>query len=356
MSTQLYPLTVKSIKKETPDCVSVSFDIPQELTSIFGYKPGQYLALETEINGEKVRRSYSLCSSPYEAQWQVAIKEIPEGKFSTFANQVLKEGDTLDVLPPSGTFCIDIDASQKKNHVAFGAGSGITPILSMIRSVLEKEPESTFTLFYGNKSFEYIIFREEIENLKNIYMDRLTVHHVLSREKLGSPLFYGRIDGEKCREYNKLLFDVETVDAYYLCGPAAMIFDVKDTLIELGAAEKSIHFELFNTDGIAKKEVVEEAFDPNQHSKVTVELDGDSTEITLDYGGLNILDAAIENGIDLPYACKGGVCSTCKAKVKKGEVTMDINYALEPDELKAGYVLTCQAHPRTPETVVSFDE
>lgn len=209
MSTQLYPLRVSRITKETPDCVSVSFEVPKDMVGVFGYKPGQYLALEAMIEGEKVRRSYSLCSSPYNSDWQVAIKEIPDGKFSTYANNVLKEGDIVDVLPPSGQFVLDINPTHRKTYVAFAAGSGITPVLSMIKSVLDQEPLSTFTLFYGNRSFDYIIFREEIENLKNLYMNRLTVHHVLSREKLGSPLFYGRIDGEKCTEYNNLLFDAK---------------------------------------------------------------------------------------------------------------------------------------------------
>lgn len=359
MSTNFYSLSVKEVKKETPDTVSVLFEVPVKDQEAFSFAPGQYLVMEQEIHGEAVRRSYSICSSPLDDEWRVAIKEIPEGKFSTFANQDLKEGDRLQVMPPMGNFKIDLDTVASKNYVAFAAGSGITPILSMIKAVLAKEPNSTFTLFYGNKSFDYIIFREELEALKNTYLDRFSVHHIFSREKLGSPLFYGRIDGDKCVQFSKALFSVEETDGYYLCGPAAMIFSVKDALVSLGVEESDVHFELFNTDGVVKESTSQDRgadYDPASQSLVTIVLDDDNTEIPINYGGENILDAAINHGVDLPFACKGGVCSTCKAKVKEGDVEMMINYALEPDELAAGYVLTCQSHPRSPKVVVSFDE
>lgn len=358
MST-MHRIAVKKIVKETTDCVSVSFDIPAVLKSSFDYQPGQYLALETTIDGEKVRRSYSLCSAPHEGEWKVAIKEVASGKFSTYANRSLKEGDLVDVMPPMGNFALQTDIDAERHYIAFAAGSGITPVLSMIKEVLKVEPKSRFTLFYGNKNFDSIIFREEIEALKNKYLDRLSVHHILSKEKLGSPLFYGRIDAEKCGKFAKVFFDPSAVYGYYLCGPAQMIFGVKDQLIDNGVSSDRIHFELFNTDGLTDKKAPiadAEVYDTSAESKVTIILDGESFDMPLAYDGSSILDAALAAGADLPYACKGGVCSTCKAHVKKGEVIMDINYALEPDEVERGFILTCQAHPRTESVVVDFDE
>lgn len=354
----LHKIKVKKVIKETADCVSVSFDISKDLQPKFQYKSGQYLALETEINGEKVRRSYSLCSAPYENEWKVAIKKVEGGKFSTFANEELENNDELSVMVPAGGFALTPDKEAANHYVAYGAGSGITPILSMIKTVMHDEPKSRFTLFYGNRNFDSIIFREEIEGLKNIYLDRLSVHHILSKEKLGSPLFFGRIDAQKCEKFGKVFYDPAEVKGYYLCGPAQMIFGVKDQLIAQGVDSSKIHFELFNTSDIpvTEKKEAEVTFDSDAESKVTIILDGESFDMPLEYGGASILDAALVAGADLPYACKGGVCSTCKAQITKGEATMDINYALEPDEVENGFILTCQAHPRTSEVTVNFDE
>lgn len=355
----MHRIAVKKIVKETIDCVSVSFDIPAVLKKSFEYQPGQYLALEATINGEKVRRSYSLCSAPHEGEWKVAIKEVPSGKFSNYANRSLKEGDLIDVMSPMGNFALQTDIDAERQYIAFAAGSGITPVLSMIKEVLKVEPKSRFTLFYGNKNFDSIIFREEIEALKNKYLNRLSVHHILSKEKLGSPLFYGRIDAEKCGKFAKVFFDPSAVYGYYLCGPAEMIFGVKDQLITSGVPSDRIHFELFNTDGLQKTTaptVDDRIYNTSDESKVTIILDAESFDMPLAYDGASILDAALAAGADLPYACKGGVCSTCKAQVKKGEVIMDINYALEPEEVEQGFILTCQAHPRTESVVVDFDE
>lgn len=360
MSKGFYNVTVSSVIKETEDCVSVTIDVPQNLQEDFSFIPGQYLTFETSINGEKVRRSYSLCSAPHQKIWKVAIKKVPQGKFSTYANDILKSGDKIDVMPPVGNFKILTKKDNSKDYVAFAAGSGITPILSMISSVMHEEPQSTFTLFYGSRNSESIIFREALDNLKDTYMDRLSIHHILSKENVGSSLFYGRINQEKCNAFSKTFFDAASVAGYYLCGPAPMIFEIKDTLLACGVEENKIHFELFSTEDIPIKKIVEdvkkEDFDPTVESKVTIILDEDEMELGLSFGGLSILDAALKAGADLPYACKGGVCSTCKAKVIKGEVSMDLNYALEPDELENGFVLTCQSHPRTPEVTVDFDE
>ncbi|MDF1695211.1 MAG: phenylacetate-CoA oxygenase/reductase subunit PaaK [Saprospiraceae bacterium] len=357
MSTKFYNLQVEDVHSETEDSVVVSFSVPTELQSEFQYTPGQYLTLETEIGGEDVRRSYSLCSAPHEKEWKVAIKQVTDGKFSTFANQKLKAGDQVNVMAPTGNFKLVTHAENQNHYVAFAAGSGITPIMSMIKSVLNEEANSTFTLFYGNRQLDSIIFREELEALKNQFLNRLSLHHILSKEKLGSPLFFGRIDGEKCKKFGAVFFDPAKVHSFYLCGPSQMIFAIQDELKNLGVDGSKIHFELFTTSDIKIEKKEEEAsFDPSTESKVTIILDEESFDMPLKYGGLSVLDAALAAGADLPYACKGGVCSTCKAKIMEGEVVMDLNYALEPDELEKGYVLTCQSHPRTAEVTVNFDE
>jgi ring-1,2-phenylacetyl-CoA epoxidase subunit PaaE len=356
--TNMHELTIREVRRETADAVSLLVDVPEDLRQDFKYEAGQYLTLETLINGEAVRRSYSLCSAPSDNTWRVAIKEVPGGKFSTHANRHLSAGDTLQVMAPTGNFRLADGDSQ--HFVGFAAGSGITPVLSMIRETMQLHEDSTFTLFYGNKGVDSIIFRDELEDLKNNYMGRLAVHHILSREKIGTPLFYGRIDGDKCSAFNGRLFNADKTDAYYLCGPAQMIFDVKDALEHLGVPTTKIKFELFSTDGLPAKAMPtskeQVSINPKTQSVVTIVLDGNSSTMPLAYGGDNILDAALAGGADLPFACKGGVCSTCKAKVTKGEVEMDINYALEPDEVAAGFVLTCQAHPRTEEVTVDFDD
>lgn len=357
MSRKLHDLNVKSVHRETEDSVVVSFDIPNELREEFTFIPGQYLTLETSINGEDVRRSYSLCSAPYEDEWKVAIKRVEGGKFSTYANTELKAGDNLRVLGPDGNFKLETSGDNQNHYVAFAAGSGITPILSMIKSVLKEEPNSKFSLFFGNRNFDTIIFREELEDLKSSYLDRFSVHHILSKEKLGSPLFFGRIDAQKCSRYCSVFFDPKDVAGFFLCGPSKMIFDIRDELNRLGVEASKIHFELFNTDDIKiEKKEEQKLYDPSLESKVTIILDEESFDMPLAYGGLSVLDAALAAGADLPYACKGGVCSTCKAKIIEGEVEMDLNYALEPDEVENGFVLTCQSHPRTSTLTVNFDE
>lgn len=353
----MHPIKVKEVNRETEDCVSVTFDIPSDLRKDFVYVPGQYLTLETLIEGEKVRRSYSLCSAPSEGEWKVAIKQVPSGKFSTYANRQLKSGDELSVMNPMGNFQLHIHEDDEHHYVAFAAGSGITPVISMMKEVMYKEPNSRFTLFYGNRNTDAVIFREEIEGLKNKYLDRLSVHYVLSQERLMSDIYYGRINADKCRKYAAAFFDPKTVHSYYLCGPSEMIFTVRDTLEELRVDLDRIHFELFTTDDIPKTQQsapIKEV-DRGKQSAVKVTLDGISFDFDLPYDGDNVLDAALSYGADLPYACKGGVCCTCKAKLVSGEVAMDVNYSLEPDEMEAGYILTCQAHPRSESIEVNFD-
>ncbi|WP_421751299.1 1,2-phenylacetyl-CoA epoxidase subunit PaaE [Croceimicrobium sp.] len=355
----LHDLTVLDICRETPDCVSVAFEVPAELSEAYHFKPGQYLTLEAQIDGEAVRRSYSLCSSPFDGELRVAIKEVEGGKFSTWANQKLTVGTPMRVMTPEGNFTANIDPREKHNYVGFAAGSGITPVYSILKSVLENEPESTFTLFYGNKSAKSVIFKEQIEALKNQYMNRLEVHHVLSREDQGTDYLKGRIDALKCKVFAERFFDISEVDGYFLCGPEAMINGVSEELQSLGADKSRIHYELFNTPAqslAGKTKVSSQQNGAKLDSKITVILDGDETHFDLNSDGDCILDAALDAGADVPYACKGAVCCTCRAKVIEGEVEMEMNYALEDDEVEDGYVLTCQSHPRTEKVVVSFDD
>lgn len=358
---KFHPLKIKDIRRETDSAVSVAFEVPDPLEQDYQFVQGQYLTLKAIINGEEVRRNYSICVSPLDKELRVAIKQVPMGKFSTYANQVLNVGDTLDVMTPMGRFYTALDAQQAKQYVGFAGGSGITPIISILKTVLQTEPDSNFTLFYANKGFDTIIFREAIEALKNEFMERLRVYHIFSQERLESPLFNGHITKEKVLQFSRLLFDPTNIDEYFICGPEAMMLAIKEALEELGTTSSKIHMELFTTPGKkevkqAKKAVKESTIDAKHMSQVTIQLDGDFVEFPLAYGGESILDAALDKGADLPYACKGGVCCTCRAKVVEGEVEMEVNYALEPEEVEAGFVLTCQAHPKTSKVLIDFDE
>jgi ring-1,2-phenylacetyl-CoA epoxidase subunit PaaE len=355
-------LKVSDIKRETSDCVSVAFEVPEDLRSKYQFVQGQYLTFKASIGGEEIRRSYSICSSPLDGELRVAIKKVPDGRFSTYANETLKEGDVLETMTPEGNFFKVLDPKATNTYVAFAAGSGITPIMSIIKSTLTIEQEAKFVLFYGNKSSKSIIFKEEIEDLKDAFLNRFEVHHVLSREDQGADTLKGRIDGEKCKLFATNFFDIEEVDTYYLCGPEQMILGVKDALLDLGVPKEKVLFELFTTPVAAAASANEKATkkvvaaDKNAMSDVTVVLDGEETHFQVAYSGNTVLDAALDAGADVPFACKGAVCCTCRAKVLEGSVEMDMNYALEEDELEAGYVLTCQSHPTSEKVVISFDE
>ena len=349
-----YPLIVKEVRRETKDAVSVAFELSKEQQSVFKYTPGQYLTLRATINGEEVRRSYSICAAPYEGELRVAIKEIEGGKFSTYANRSLKAGDTLESMAPMGNFAWKHEGSAA-HVVGWAAGSGITPIAAIAKSVLNSDNESTFTLFYGNKTSNSIIFKDELEDLKNTYVDRFEVHHVLSREDQGSDYTSGRLDADKVSAYNGKFFDATTTTGHFLCGPLGMIEGVSGVLESLGTAKAKIHFELFNTAGAIEEAKAKSSAKASANAKVTVVLDGEETHFEMgpkDY----VLDAALDAGADVPYACKGAVCCTCRAKVLKGTAEMVMNYALVDDEVKDGYVLTCQTHATSDELVVSFDE
>lgn len=353
---KFYSLEISKIQRKTKDCITITFLIPSELSDVFRFKAGQYLTLRKQIENVDVRRSYSICSIPDSGEITIGIKKVEGGLFSSYAHTQLKKGDKIDVMPPAGNFTVN---PKHKNLLFFASGSGITPVFSQISDILRHTHDATVTLVYGNKNFESIIFREEIEALKNKFFNRIAVHHIFSKEKTGIPLYYGRIDADKCKAMSKVLFNIEDTDGFMICGPNDMIFNVKDALIELGVPEEKIHFELFSTKGLkssfAERKPQNET-DESHKSEISVQMDGDIFEFTVAYSGDNLLDAAIAHGADLPYSCKGGVCSTCKAKITEGKVEMDLNYALEPYELDAGYVLLCQSHPRSAKVFIDFDQ
>lgn len=353
--SQFYNLPIEAITKTTKDCVVVSFGVKDEWKPLFKYKQGQYLTLKSIINGEDVRRSYSLCSSPLEDAWEVAIKRVPDGKFSTFANETLKKGDVLEVMPPQGRFFINIEPQEEKDYLAFAAGSGITPILSIIKTHLESEPDCSFKLFYVNQTVASIILKEEIEALKNQYLERFEVFHFLTREERFIPLYDGRIDEEKLNIIFEKIVNPKQVNDVFICGPNEMIFMIRDYLLKKGFTEKQVHFELFNTGNLPKK-AVKKKVTTDLESEVTILEGGQSFKFSIPQGSDNILDAALNQSADLPFACKGGVCCTCKAKLVEGTVDMEVHYGLEDEEVAQGYILTCQAIPTSKKIVVNFDE
>jgi len=357
MDKSFHELMIKQVERLTPESVAIELEVPETLLDTFKYQAGQYLTFRIFVDGEEIRRSYSICSAPYERKWVVGVKHVPGGKFSSLANQQLKPGDRLEVMPPMGRFTVPENTGDKR-FVAFVAGSGITPVLAIIKQTLYEFPDSTFTLFFGNKQSSSIMFRRELNQLKNLYMQRLQVHHVLSREVLDAELFCGRIDASRCERFANLLFRPLQVDHYFICGPEQMILTVRDVLINTGVSREKIHVELFTTPGEKKAQSAKTAKKEygDATAAVTLKLDGRTMQFPLAFDGNSILDAALELGADLPYACKGGVCSTCMARLVDGEVEMDVNYALEPDEVERGFILTCQSHPRTASIAVDYDD
>jgi ring-1,2-phenylacetyl-CoA epoxidase subunit PaaE len=355
-----YNLPIVGYQKTTADCAVITLGISNDLKDVFVYQPGQYVTVHAVVNGESIRRSYSICSAPSSGKLSIGVKKVYLGKFSTYANDTLGFGDTLDVMPPMGQFVLP-HTDQPRHILYVAAGSGITPILSHLSAHLAHDPHVKISLVYANRRIDTIIFKDEIEDLKDKYLSRLSVYHLFSQEKTGVPLLHGRLTRDKCDILFKSLIPASSINAAYACGPGEMIFAAKDALVSLGMSASDIHYELFNTDGVphsvsAPQVDTSESYDPSQYSQVTVKLDGEIITFPLAYGGHNILDTALENGVDLPFACKGGVCSTCKAKVIEGEVVMSLNYALEADEIAALFTLTCQAHPRTETVFIDFDQ
>ncbi len=353
-----HSLQIKEVKQETEDAVSITFLVPPELRDTFDFKQGQYLTIRKTLGGEEQRRNYSICSAPADGALKIGVKKVEGGLFSTYANEVLKRGDYLEVMPPMGKFHTALNPENKKNYLAFAAGSGITPMLSIIKTTLHTEPHSSFTLVYGNRTKNSILFKEELEALKDKYINRFRMYHILSREQSDAEINYGRIDAAKCALLFDKLIDVQKLDEVFLCGPEEMIFSVKDFLTGTGFPTAHIHFELFTIPGQKASQVKTEKApvnDAGPTSNVSVKLDGIQFDFDLSYEGQSVLDAALKRGADLPYACKGGVCCTCKAKLLEGAVVMDENWGLEPEEVAAGFILTCQAHPTTERIVVDFD-
>ncbi len=355
MALHFHKLTVKDIRQETKDCVSIAFDIPKESEKDFLFRQGQNITIKKTMDGEEIRRSYSICSCPFDNELRIAVKKVYNGSFSTFANEQLKQGDVLEVLPPTGTFFTEVNSANKKKYVLFAAGSGITPVISIIKTILGTEPESIVTLVYGNRTVSSIIFKEDLEALKDKHLQHFRIYHILSRERTEADINYGRIDTEKCRRLAALI-DLPSVDEFFICGPEKMIFSTREFLEARGIDKKKIHFELFATPTEKKTKIYIPKKSPEDHgSEITVKMDGRSFTFTLDYNSNSILDASLAQGADLPFACKGGVCCSCKAKLLEGDVEMEVNYGLEQDEVKAGFILTCQSHPRSKKVVVDFD-
>lgn len=355
MAVHFHSLKISDIKKETADCVSISFDIPPGLEPQFAFREGQNITVKSLVKGQEIRRSYSICSAPYEKQLRVAVKKVDGGLFSAFANDHLKAGDQLEVLPPTGKFNARL-STGKSHYLAIAAGSGITPIISIIKHSLLSNPACSFTLLYGNRTRNSIIFFDELEALKNKYMERFNLVNILSRERTDTDVFYGRIDAKKLAVLEKLI-PLQNFNEIYLCGPEELVFATSAYFTEQGFDPSHIHFELFTTPGqkhSATMQKKESGFQ-GAASKVNIRLDGRSFDFNLAFNGVSILDAALQQGADLPYACKGGVCATCRAKLVSGEVEMDVNYALEKEEIEQGFILTCQSHPRSETVSVDFD-
>jgi len=355
--SKFYPLPVAKIKNETRDTIAVTFDVPPELAASFAYQQGQHLTLRAQIDGEDVRRSYSICSAVQDNALRVAIKRTPGGLFSSWANDNLKIGMTLDVMPPMGHFNVPLAEGNARRYVAFAAGSGITPILSIIKTTLLTEPDSSFTLFYGNRASSSVIFKDELTDLKDIYMQRLNLAYVMSREQQDIELFNGRITKEKCEQFIKHWIRIEDMDVAFICGPEDMMHGVSAALQEAGMPKTNIKVELFAAS-IPKHEHKPRVMNAGaQHeTEVTVIMDGNHTSFTMDKDKESILDAGLRAGIDMRYSCKGGVCSTCRCKLLDGKVDMDANYALEDYEIARGFVLSCQAFPVTDKVVIDFDQ
>ncbi len=355
MPPRFHPLRIASLRRETGDAVSLVFAVPDALREDYHYTPGQYLTLRATIDGEDVRRSYSICSGLDDGELRVAIKRVAGGAFSAWANESLHEGDALSVMTPDGRFGIDIEPDKARTLAAFAAGSGITPVLSILKTVLAREPASNFVLFYGNRSTDNIMFRGELEDLKDRYMARLSVFHVLSREQQDVPVLNGHLDSEKVGALMRAMLPPEAVDHAFVCGPQPMIEGLEKALADLGLPREHIHVERFTPGVGGRPHVVVVPPTAPPKAIVTVICEGVRTDIPVAEGEA-IIDAAIRAGRNLPFSCKGGMCCTCRAKLLEGQVEMTVNYSLEPWETEAGYVLTCQSHPTTAHVVVDYDQ
>ena len=355
--SKFHPLKVASVERETRDAIALSFDVPPALRDAFRFVQGQHLTLRADIDGEDVRRSYSICSAVQDDWLRIAVKKAPGGTFSTWANERLAAGQTIDVMPPMGHFNVPLEPGNRKHYVGFGAGSGITPLLSIIKTTLLTEPASQFTLFYGNRSSSAVMFKEELADLKDRFLQRLNLVYVMSREPQDIDILNGRIDRKKADALIEHWLDVPTIDTAFVCGPDGMMQAVSESLQAHGMPKATIKIELFAAS-IPKHEHKVQTPPKPGHTEcaVTVIIDGATRQYTLEKTKENILDAALRQGIELPYSCKGGVCSTCRAKLIEGEVDMDANFALEDYEIERGFILCCQSYPVTDRVVVDYDQ
>lgn len=356
---RFHSLDVVDVRRETRDAVVVTLKPRDEDAGLFDFTQGQYLTFRRRFDEEELRRSYSICAGKGEGFLQVGIKRVDGGAFSTWANESLAAGEVLEAMPPMGNFHTPLDPDAARHYLGFAGGSGITPVLSIIKTVLAAEPGSSFTLVYANRQISTIMFREDLEDLKNRYLGRLSVLHVLEAEAQEIDLFTGRIDAAKCAALFKTWIDLASVDTTYICGPEPMMLAIAGALKEHGLADGQIKFELFASGqpGRAKKRVASSAaVTSNSTTEATITLDGATRTFRMPKEGTSLLDAALEANLDAPYACKAGVCSTCRAKVLEGEAEMAVNHALEDYEVRQGYVLTCQCFPLSDKIVVSFDQ
>jgi ring-1,2-phenylacetyl-CoA epoxidase subunit PaaE len=354
MTPRFHTLRIAEVRRETADSVSLRFDVPPQLAHEYRFEPGQHLNVRARLDGEELRRSYSICSGLDDGELRVAIKKVAGGRFSAWINDHVKAGDALDVMTPEGRFHAPLDPAHAKHYVAFAAGSGITPILSLVRTILAREPRSRFTLVYGNRRQASVMFHEALQDLKDRYLTRFALYNVFSREEQEVELFNGRIDAAKTRALLAALVPADTIDEAFICGPASMIDEVEAALIAAGVPAAHVHVERFGTPAAAAAAAAPVA--DAAEARVTLVIDGLKREVEFRREHGSILDAGVAAGLDLPFSCKGGMCCTCRAKLLEGEVRMRKNFALEPADLEAGFVLTCQSYPLTERVVLSYDD
>jgi len=356
----IHPLRVSAVERLTDDAIAIEFDVPPELADEYRFLHGQHVSLRSLEAGDDLRRSYSICSAAGSGRLRVAVKRLSGGVFSAYAHDHLKAGDTIEVVTPIGHFNTALDAEHARSYAMLAAGSGITPILSILATILETEPNSSVTLIYGNRTVQDIMFLEELEDLKNLHPDRFAMFHVLSREEQDIALFHGRIDREHLGQFLDQLVRPEDVDEWFLCGPREMVDSARALLIERGTQPAHVHSELFHADSATRPIQTREASTlPSTiegTSEVTIILDGRRSTFQLARDGERVLDAALHVRSDAPYACKGGVCGTCRAKLVSGSVEMEQCYALEQSEIDAGFVLACQSHPTSEKVILDFDQ
>jgi len=350
-----HALTVAEVRRETAEAVSIAFEVPPHLRAAFRFTPGQYLTLRAMMDGEEVRRTYSICSGLHDGELRIAIKRQDGGAFSCFANDELRASARVEVMPPMGRFTLEPDPLAARTCVAFAAGSGITPVLSILKSVLHREKASRFFLFYGNRRTASMMFRETLAELKDRFLDRLSVLHVLSREQQEVPVLNGRLDAAKVRLLLREIVPPHAIDHAFICGPAAMIGETERALIELNVAPARIQIERFTPAPGGRRRAPAVVVSETPQAIAMILYGGVSTEVPVAVAEV-VLDAGLRAGLDLPYSCHGGMCCSCRAKLVSGEVEMETNYSLEPWELAAGYVLTCQSHPKTERVAVDYDQ